>query len=90
MARMDFSSRDMIEFAAAGGQPDALFELGLMYCTGRDVDVDLVQAHKWFNLAATRGNDDAKRYRAELARDMSKVDVAKAQKMAREWVSKPH
>ena len=90
MARMDFSSRDTIEYAAQGGQPDALFELGLIYCTGRDGRVDLIEAHKWFNLAAMRGNEDAKGYRLELAREMSKADVAVAQKRAREWMSKAH
>lgn len=90
MARIDFSSRDTIEFAAEGGQPDALFELGLIYCTGRDGAVDLVQAHKWFNLAAMRGNEAAKEYRLELARDMSKADVATAQKLAREWMKSLH
>ena len=90
MARLDFSSRDTIEFAAQGGQPDALFELGLIYCTGRDGTVDLVQAHKWFNLAAMRGNEEAKQYRLELSRDMSKTDVARAQKLAREWMQSLH
>ena len=88
MARIDVSSRGLIEYAAQGGQPDALFELGLIYCTGRDGKVDLVEAHKWFNLAAMRGNEDAKTYRLELAREMSKSDVALAQKRAREWMSK--
>lgn len=86
MARLDFSSRDFVENAAAGGQPDALFELGLMYCSGRDVQLDLIEAHKWFNLAAIRGNEEAKHYRLELSREMSKADVAKAQKLAREWM----
>jgi TPR repeat protein len=90
MARMDFSSRDVVELAAQGDQPDALFQLGLIYCTGRDGTVDLVEAHKWFNLSAMRGNDEAKRYRLELARDMSKMDVARAQKLAREWLSTVH
>ena len=38
---------------------DMLFELGMMYSVGRDVPVDLVSAHKWFNLAAVKGNADA-------------------------------
>ncbi len=90
MARMDFSSRDVIEFAAQGGQPDALLQLGLIYCTGRDGIVDLIEAHKWFNLAAMRGNKEAKDYRAELARDMSKAEIAEAQKKARKWMSTLH
>ena len=44
MARMDVSSRETVEFAAQGGQPDALFELGLSCSTGRDGTVDLIQA----------------------------------------------
>lgn len=86
MARMDFSSRDVVEFAAQGGAPDALFELGLMYCAGRDVALDLVQAHKWFNLAAVRGNADAKLYRQEISSEMTKAQVADAQRQAREWM----
>ena len=86
MARMDYSSRDLIDYAAQGGQPDALFELGLIYCTGRDVEINLVEAHKWFNLAAMRGNHEAKHYRLELSREMAKSDVARAQKLAREWL----
>jgi len=87
MARYELATKDVIESAAEGGAPDALFELGLMYCTGRDVDLDLVVAHKWFNLAAMRGNDDAKRYRMEIARELSKIEVARAQKLAREWLA---
>jgi TPR repeat protein len=90
MARMDVSSREMVEFAAQGGQPDALFELGLSFSTGRDGTVDLVQAHKWFNIAAMRGNDEAKRYRLEIAHDMSKAEIVKAQKLAREWLTSIH
>ena len=87
---MDFSSRDTIEFAAQGGQSDALFELGLIYCSGREGKVDMIEAHKWFNLAAMRGNEEAKRYRHELSSDMSKADIAKAQKLAREWMKSLH
>ena len=64
-----------------------MFELGMMYCTGRDVEPDLVTAHKWFNLAALRGNAAARDYRIELAREMSEAQVAAAQKSAREWLA---
>lgn len=87
MARLDFAARDVIEAAVAGGGPDALYELGLMYCTGRDVEYDLIEAHKWFNLAALRGNDDAKRYRSELSREMTRAEIAAAQKRARQWLA---
>ena len=88
MARLETNSFETTDLAAAGGAPDALFELGLMYGAGRDVEIDLVSAHKWFNLAAMRGNDEAKRYRMEIAREMSKEEIAEAQRQAREWLSR--
>jgi uncharacterized protein len=72
---------------ATGGTPDALYQLGVMYCAGREVELCLITAHKWFNIAASRGNADAKRYRAEISADMTRADIAKAQKQAREWLS---
>jgi uncharacterized protein len=87
MARLDLISHGIEDNAPPGGTPDALFELGLNYCVGRDVGIDLVEAHKWFNLAAMRGNEDAKRHRLEIARDMSRDDIARAQKLAREWIA---
>jgi TPR repeat protein len=65
-----------------------LYKLGLIYSTGQDVD--LVQAHMWFNLAATRGSHAAKECRRELADMMSKDEIAVAQKRAREWLSVKH
>ena len=88
MARFEFAPRDVVEFAAQGGAPDALFQLGLLYCSGREVGLDLVNAHKWFNLAALRGNEEARRYRQELAREMTKSQIAQAQRQAREWLSR--
>jgi TPR repeat protein len=85
MARMEISA-EQIELGAQTGAPDALFELGMLYATGREVAADLVVAHKWFNLAAARGNEGARAHRTELAREMSADQVAEAQKLAREWL----
>lgn len=87
MARFEMNVIEATDAGAAGGTPDALFELGLMHSAGRDVTLDLVTAHKWFNLAALRGNEEAKRYRMEIAREMSKAEIAEAQRQAREWLS---
>ena len=87
MARLQLSSHGIEESTDYGSTPDALFQLGLMYCVGRDVELDLVAAHKWFNLAAMRGNDDAKLYRFDISREMSKPQVARAQRLAREWIA---
>ena len=51
----------------ANAQADILFELGMMYATGRDCDTDLVAAHKWFNIAAIKGSARAAELRAELS-----------------------
>jgi TPR repeat protein len=75
-----------IGFGAQVGTPDALFELGMLYATGRDVVADLVAAHKWFNIAAARGNVAARTRRVEIAREMSGDEIAEAQRQAREWL----
>jgi len=87
MARLDLISHGVEDNAPHGGTPDALFELGLNYCVGRDVDINLVEAHKWFNLAALRGNEEAKCHRLEISREMSRDDISRAQKLAREWIA---
>lgn len=84
MARMEISAE--IGLGAQTGTPDALFELGMLFATGRDVAADLVAAHKWFNLAAARGNVAALKRRVELAREMSCEQIAEAQRLAREWL----
>lgn len=67
---------------------DELYRLGLIYADGVDVAVDLVAAHKWFNLAASRGHAAAKAWRQEMAEMMAPGDVVKAQRAAREWMKK--
>ncbi len=71
---------------AESGAPDALYDLGLLYSTGQGVEQDYIQAHKWFNLAAIRGLTRAQVDRTELARDMSRHQIAEAQRQAREWL----
>lgn len=72
--------------APQGNDADALFTLGMRYSTGRDVEHDLVAAHKWFNLAAMMGHEGALAARAELAREMAPEQIAEAQKLARAWL----
>jgi TPR repeat protein len=65
---------------------DTFFKLGLMEATGPQTD--LVSAHKWFNLAALKGNKDAARWRVEIALEMSKGEIAAAQRAARDWLTR--
>jgi len=86
MAR--FEMRD-IELAVAGGQSraDVFCNLGLIYATGRGCPVDLVAAHKWLNIAAIKGSERAASLRADLARNMTKADLAAALRAARDWMT---
>lgn len=79
---------EMIE-AGAGGSTEAevLLQLGMMYATGRDCEIDMVAAHKWFNIAAIKGSDRAAELRAELSASMSKAEIARALRAAREWMT---
>ncbi len=86
MARFEINSPDM---AAMGGgvTADILFEMGLVAATGRDCDVDLVEAHKWLNIAAIKGSAKAAKLRAEISDFMSKTELASALRAAREWMT---
>jgi uncharacterized protein len=72
-----------INFDAISNNADAIFELGMKYCLGRDVAQSNIEAHKWFNIAAVKGNEAAKLYRCEVAREMTTGEVAEAQRQAR-------
>ncbi len=72
---------------AARGSGDACFDLGVCYQTGTSgVDVDLIEAHKWFNLASVAGSTAAQAARAEVAEDMTAREIATAQRAARDWL----
>lgn len=45
-------------------------------------------AHKWFNIAAMRGDREAARLRREIAEEMSEADIAAAQRAARDWITR--
>lgn len=87
MARFEMENADM---AAIGGgvTADILFEMGLVAATGRDCDVNLVEAHKWLNIAAIKGSARAAQLRTEISEFMSKPELASALRSAREWMTK--
>jgi uncharacterized protein len=73
---------------AAAEMPPSFFELGLACSIGREGRIDLIEAHKWFNIAAARGDRIAAQHREELASEMSREEIAAALKAAREWISR--
>nr|WP_047168350.1 sel1 repeat family protein [Sphingomonas sp. Y57] len=67
---------------------DTLLDLGFVYSTGSNgCPVDLVTAHKWFNLAALAGSQEAQYCRTDIAGQMSAREVAEAQRQARAWLA---
>lgn len=78
------------EAAATAGHTTAQYRLGLAYSTGKGVPTDYVQAHMWLNLAAREGDTEARRLREEIAADMSRNEIALAQRQAREWLGSRH
>jgi len=86
MARYEVIDGDAAALGGANASGDVLFQLGMMYSTGSSVPADYVTAHKWFNLAAMRGNKDAIRLRREIAEQMSESEIATAQRAARDWL----
>lgn len=86
MARFEITDVEGAAFnVQAGG--DVFFDLGMMYATGASVPADLVTAHKWFNIAALKGNAEAARLRRELSAEMSDSEIAAAQRAARAWLN---
>jgi hypothetical protein len=72
---------------AARGDINAYYDLGMVYSSGAaGIDVDLIEAHKWFNLAAVAGSEAAQACRSEIAEEMTAREIAVAQKAARAWL----
>jgi len=84
------SARFLIESRlrdAARGDANACYDLGIVYSSGAEgVDIDLIEAHKWFNIAAMSGSVEAQYCRAEIAEDMTAREIIEAQKAARAWM----
>lgn len=90
MARFEMLDSNVAPLGQGPVSGDMLFELGMMYSVGRDAPIDLVSAHKWFNLAAVKGNTEAIRLRREVADQMTDAEVAIAQRAARDWLRGNH
>ncbi|MBH5321574.1 sel1 repeat family protein [Aurantiacibacter sediminis] len=73
--------------AAADGDINAYYDLGVAFSTGsHGVDCDMIEAHKWFNLAASKGHEAASWCRADISDEMTAREISEAQRRAREWL----
>lgn len=71
--------------AAEQGNAMSQFMLGDAYMHGIGVARDLVRAHMWLNLAATSGLDGVADIRQKAESEMTKEQVAEAERLARDW-----
>ena len=86
MARLELPEAALAGLGEAPATANTIFELGMMYSSGRSVPIDLVIAHKWFNIAAMKGHAEAARLRREIASEMSDAQIGQAQRAARDWL----
>ena len=70
--------------AAEQGHADAQWRLGMSYANGEGVPKDFVKAYMYFNLASATISDAAEA-RDTLAKQMTSVQIAEAQRLTREW-----
>ncbi|MET4897202.1 hypothetical protein RN629_08525 [Sphingomonadaceae bacterium jetA1] len=73
--------------AMASQDGATLYDLGVAYSTGSGgCRFDLIEAHKWFNLAAVAGFLPAQIARSEIAETMTAREIAEAQRQARAFL----
>ena len=74
--------------AASDGDAEACYELGVIWSTGgHGLDCDMIEAHQWFNLAASQGHQEAAWCRTDISDEMTAREIAEAQRRARQWLS---
>ena len=73
--------------AANAGDGRAMRALGRLFVQGLGVSQDYIEAHKWFNLAASRGEAAALEERNAVAAKMTPAQIAMAQERAAAWQS---
>ena len=74
--------------AADQGHSESQLALGSRYYVGQGVIKDKIQAYMWINLAAASGLSSAIDYRDRVEKNMTNSQIAKAQKLSGEWISK--
>ena len=90
MARDRARAIEWLRKAAEQDETDAQIELGILLSPGRGLSADIVEAHMWLNLAASRWTNEGKRVRAGQLRDglektMTEDQRAQAYRRATEW-----
>jgi hypothetical protein len=87
-----FDPLEDLRNCAEQGDVDAQFALGIKYDLGETVGVttgvpeDKVLAYMWYNLAAAQGDENAPGLKDTLEQQMTRDQIAEAQRMSTEWI----
>ena len=76
-----YEAERLFRNAAEQGSPQGMSNLGLLYYEGKGLEQNYTQAYRWFNRATAKGNEEARRNRDLVAREMTSGQIALAQKM---------
>ena len=79
-----------LKLAAAQGNPVAHHHLGLMYDEGKEVSINGIRAHMWFNLSAAQGYTNAAKQRDLIASRLTNQEMTEAQTLARECLARKY
>ena len=77
-----------LEPEGAQGHAYAQFDLGLMFAAGSGVARDYVRAHMWVTIAIAQGNEHMIKHRHEIAKNMTPTEIAKARRLALDWLER--
>ena len=88
-AKRESNGDAVMTIELSGQEPvnaESCFVRGIEFSSGREVEIDLIEAHKWFNIAASRGHAEAAQMRREIAALMADAEIGRAQRAARDWL----
>ncbi len=88
MARQMMEEIDQVAATPEVLTGEACYEMGLAFSSGRSQPVDLVAAHKWFNVALMQGYREASARRSEVASEMTTDEIAEALREARALITR--
>ena len=74
--------------AAEAGDTYAAFNLARHYIFGEGVEQNDIQAYKWLSISAREGHEQPQETKQRLEEEMTPVQVAEAQELARKWIEK--
>jgi TPR repeat protein len=61
---------------------DAQYKIGKLYREGLGVELDYVEAYKWYYIVAKKGYGGCNRYMKKIRRDINPAQVSRAEKLS--------